>query len=94
MWMWYSYRYRMDDGLSGGDGTFTLCSFWMIMNLALSGQTAEANERFDIVCQHANDVGLLSEQIDAANGELLGNFPQGFAHLGLIRAAFALARNA
>ena len=84
------YRYRIDDGLPGSDATFTLCSYWLVMNLALSGRKTEASELFEQICGHANDVGLLSEQIDPDSGDLLGNFPQGFAHLGLIRAALHL----
>lgn len=85
-----AYRYRIDDGLPGSDATFTLCSFWVVMNLALTGNRVEAHKLFEHICSFANDVGLLSEQIDPASGELLGNFPQGFTHLGLIRAALHL----
>lgn len=84
------YRYRVDDGLAGSDATFTLCSFWLVMNLALAEKHDEAHAIFEHICSFANDVGLLSEQIDPASGELLGNFPQGFSHLGLIRAALHL----
>ncbi|WP_162275920.1 glycoside hydrolase family 15 protein [Roseimaritima ulvae] len=84
------YRYRNDDGLPGRDATFTLCGFWMVMNLALAGKEEQARRRFDRLCSFANDVGLMSEQIDADTGLSLGNFPQGFSHLGLIRAALHL----
>lgn len=84
------YRYRMDDGLAGSDATFTLCSFWLVSNLALCGDGKAAAEHFAHVCGFANDLGLLSEQIDPRSGAMLGNFPQGFAHLGLIRAALHL----
>ena len=84
------HRYRIDDGLPGSDATFTLCSFWLVMNLALTGNRAEAHRLFEHIGSFANDVGLLSEQIDPVSRELLGNFPQGFTHLGLIRAALHL----
>ena len=86
------YRYRTDDGLPGGEATFTLCSFWLVDNLALSGALDEARELFERITGYANDVGLLSEQIQPATGELLGNFPQGFTHLALIRSAINIGR--
>ena len=88
------HRYRTDetdDGVGGGEATFALCSFWMVDALALAGRLEEAHALFEKVCGHANDVGLLSEEIDGRTGELLGNFPQGFTHLGLIRSAVYLA---
>lgn len=85
------YRYSINDGLPGRDATFTLCSFWLVMNLALQRKIDEATDLFERICGHANDVGLLSEQIEPASGLLLGNFPQGFTHLGLVRAALHLA---
>ena len=88
------YRYRSSDGLSGGEGTFTLCSLWMVDALALSGQLEEAHKLFQKVLSYANDVGLLSEEINSKTGDLLGNFPQGFTHLALIRSAVDLAKAA
>ena len=60
------------------------------MNLAMAGEHDEAVQWFEHLCGFANDLGLMSEQIDASNGDLLGNFPQGYTHLGLVRAALHL----
>lgn len=86
------YRYLNDDGLPGGEATFALCSFWLVDNLALQGRVGEARELFERIAGYANDLGLLAEEIDPASGELLGNFPQGFSHLALIRSALNLSR--
>ncbi len=81
------YRYLNDDGLPGREGAFTLCTFWLVDALAGQGRISRAREVFERVVRHANDVGLLSEEIDPSSGQLLGNYPQGFTHLGLIRSA-------
>jgi GH15 family glucan-1,4-alpha-glucosidase len=88
------YRYRTAggvDGLAGAEGTFLLCTFWLAQALALAGQVDRARNVFDRAARYLNDVGLLSEEIDEATGELLGNFPQAFSHIGLINAAWAIA---
>ncbi len=85
------YRYRSDDGLGGSEGTFLLCTFWLAHAQALAGRPTEATATFEIAIAFANDLGLLSEEVDSDNGELLGNFPQAFSHIGLINAAWAIA---
>ncbi|MQA75129.1 MAG: glycoside hydrolase family 15 protein, partial [Solirubrobacterales bacterium] len=88
-------RYRNDeglnaDGLTGEEGTFVICSFWLVSCLARSGELERAEELFDRLAGCANDLGLLAEEIDTANGEQLGNFPQAFSHIGLITAAWEI----
>jgi GH15 family glucan-1,4-alpha-glucosidase len=85
------YRYLdRRDGLQGGEGTFAVSTTWMVVNLALTGRTDEAVELLDRLLECANDLGLLSEEIDAASGALLGNYPQAFSHIGMIWAAWAI----
>ncbi len=78
------------DGLSGEEGTFTICSFWLVACLAQAGEVERAQVLFDQLTGYANDLGLLAEEIDTANDEQLGNFPQAFSHIGLIVAAHEL----
>jgi len=84
------YRYEGEDGLPGGEGAFVLCSFWLVDCLALSGDVEAAEELFETVLGYANPLGLLSEEIVPETGELLGNYPQAFSHLGLINSALYL----
>jgi GH15 family glucan-1,4-alpha-glucosidase len=88
-------RYRTDegegaDGLSGEEGTFVICSFWLVSCLAKAGEVDRAEKLFDSLVAYANDLGLLAEEIDTKNDELLGNFPQAFSHIGLITAAYEI----
>ena len=80
------------DGLTGEEGTFVICSFWLVSCLALAGEIERAEGLFDQLVGYANDLGLLAEEVDTANGELLGNFPQAFSHIGLINAAWAISQ--
>jgi GH15 family glucan-1,4-alpha-glucosidase len=86
------YRYRhFDDGVGGAEGTFVMCSCWLAENLALQGRHAEARALYETILGHCSPAGLLGEMIDAESGAPLGNYPQAFSHLGLIRVARALA---
>ncbi len=86
------YRYRAQDGLDGDEGTFLLCTFWLAQALALAGRTERARDVFERAAAFANDVGLLAEEVDGATGELLGNYPQAFSHIGLVNAAWAISQ--
>lgn len=91
----FVYRYASEsdvDGLPAGEGTFLLCTFWMIDNLALSGRHQEACQRYEKLLALRNDVGLLSEEYDPKTGHLLGNFPQAFSHVALVNSAWNLLR--
>jgi GH15 family glucan-1,4-alpha-glucosidase len=85
------YRYRSHDGLEGKEGTFLLCTFWLAQALAVAGQTDRARNVFERAAAFVNDVGLLAEEADPVSGELLGNFPQAFSHIGLVNAAWAIS---
>jgi GH15 family glucan-1,4-alpha-glucosidase len=80
------------DGLAGEEGTFLMCTFWLAHALALAGRVDEAGATFERAINYTNDLGLMSEEIDATTGELLGNFPQAFSHVGLVNAAWAIAQ--
>jgi GH15 family glucan-1,4-alpha-glucosidase len=85
------YRYRAHDGLEGDEGTLLLCTFWLAQALARAGQAARARTVFERAAAFVNDVGLLAEEVDPVSGELLGNFPQAFSHIGLVNAAWAIS---
>jgi alpha,alpha-trehalase len=78
------------DGLTGEEGTFVICSFWLVSALAKAGEVERAEALFDKLVSYANDLGLLAEEIDTSADELLGNFPQAFSHIGLITAAWEI----
>jgi GH15 family glucan-1,4-alpha-glucosidase len=82
------YHHReTDDGLSGGEGAFLICSFWLVDALALLGRMDEARHRFEGLLEIRNDLGLLAEEYDPVQERMLGNFPQAFSHVGLIDSA-------
>jgi GH15 family glucan-1,4-alpha-glucosidase len=88
------YRYNVEvspDGIEGDEGTFSICSFWYVEALARAGRLEEARLAFEKMLTYANHLGLYSEEI-GRTGEALGNFPQAFTHLALIRAALVLDR--
>ena len=86
----FVYRYRHDDGLPGDEGTFLLCTFWLAQAHAMAGDIDRARQLFDHAVSVRNDVDLLAEEY--GDGELLGNFPQAFSHVGLVNAAWAIAQ--
>ena len=86
------YRYQDDDGLTGSEGAFGICSFWAAECQALSGDLDGAIATFEHLLEYANEVGLYAEEINAEDGSALGNFPQAFTHVGLINAALAIER--
>jgi alpha,alpha-trehalase len=86
------YRYRSPDGVGGDEGAFVACSFWMVQNLAMVGDFAEAERLFKNLLRRGNHLGLFAEEIDPATGEHLGNFPQALSHAAVINTAYVLER--
>ena len=83
-------RYRTeetDDGLSGKEGTFLICSFWLVSALAVVGEEARARDLMERLLRIGSPLGLFAEEFDTTTGHHLGNFPQAFSHLALIEAA-------
>jgi GH15 family glucan-1,4-alpha-glucosidase len=88
-------RYRVDqtdDGFSGEEGTFTICSFWLVSALAEIGELARARSMCEKLLSHASPLALYAEQLEPSNGRHLGNFPQAFTHLALINAVVHVIR--
>jgi GH15 family glucan-1,4-alpha-glucosidase len=86
-------RYRTDetdDGLSGKEGSFLICSFWLVSALALIGESQSARDLMERLLRVASPLGLFAEEFDAGTGRHLGNFPQAFSHLALVDAAMRL----
>lgn len=86
------YRYHSPDGVTGREGTFVICSFWMVENLAMVGEFDEAERLFRNLLRRTNHVGLLAEEIDPSTGEHLGNFPQALSHAALLDTAVILEK--
>lgn len=88
----FVYRYHSDDGLAGSEGTFTICTFWLVDNLAMQGRVDEARSLFERLLGYAGRLGLFSEEIDSHNNMALGNYPQAFTHIALINSAYNLKK--
>ena len=90
-------RYRTEsgaDGLPSGEGVFLACSFWLADAYQLQGRDADADAIVDRLLALRNDLGLLSEEYDTAAKRQVGNFPQAFSHLALVRTALSLHEQA
>ena len=88
-------RYRVeetDDGLSGEEGTFTICSFWLVSALVEIGELTRARALCEKLLSYASPLQLYAEEIDPRSGRHLGNFPQAFTHLALINAVMHVIR--
>jgi GH15 family glucan-1,4-alpha-glucosidase len=83
----FLYRYLSDDGLEGREGTFTICTFWLVDNLAMQGRVDEARSLFERLLKYAGRLKLFSEEFDSQTGMALGNYPQAFTHIALINSA-------
>ena len=86
----FVYRYKEQDEFKGKEGAFVLCSFWMIASLAIIGEVKEAEKLFKKFEKCIGENNLIPEEINPANGEYLGNYPQAFSHMGYIMSAFYL----
>jgi GH15 family glucan-1,4-alpha-glucosidase len=89
----YVLRYRTeetDDGLTGKEGSFVICSFWLVSALAIVGEMQRARDLMERLVKAASPLGLFAEEFDVETGRHLGNFPQAFSHLALVEAAARL----
>ena len=86
----FVYRYNSCDGVAGSEGTFTICTFWLVDNLAMQGRVTEARALFERLLCYAGRLGLFSEEIDTQDNVALGNYPQAFSHIALINSALNL----
>ncbi|HYA99457.1 MAG TPA: glycoside hydrolase family 15 protein [Ktedonobacteraceae bacterium] len=88
----FVYRYHADDGLPGGEGTFTICTFWLVDNLAMQGRVDEARSLFERLLSYSGQLGLFSEEVGTNGMKALGNYPQAFTHIALINSAYNLKK--
>ncbi|MEO0899403.1 MAG: glycoside hydrolase family 15 protein [Bacteroidota bacterium] len=86
------YRYKHADDFGKPETTFLICAFWYVEALADVGRVKEAVDIFENLIKYSNHLGLLSEDVKAEDGSQWGNFPQAYSHVGLVNAAFAIAR--
>lgn len=86
------YRYKHQDDFGEPETTFLICAFWYVEALACVGRIDEAITYFEKVISHSNHVGLLSEDVNASDGSMWGNFPQAYSHVGLLNAATRIAK--
>ncbi|MBC6989538.1 glycoside hydrolase family 15 protein [Hymenobacter sp. BT491] len=86
------YRYRHADDFGTPETTFLICSFWYVEALACVGRVADAIREFEKLITYTNHLGLLSEDVDARTGSQWGNFPQAYSHVGLVNAAYRIAK--
>jgi GH15 family glucan-1,4-alpha-glucosidase len=84
-------RYNFDDGFGVPTVAFVMCSFWLVQALVTVGRVKEARAWMDRICQSMTPLGLLSEDVDPRSGQMWGNFPQAYSHVGLIHAAFSVS---
>jgi GH15 family glucan-1,4-alpha-glucosidase len=82
---------KTDDGLTGGEGEFLACSFWMVSCLSLIGLNHDAKAMFERLLALRNDLGLMAEEYDSKAKRMVGNFPQALSHITLIHAAFTIS---
>ncbi|QSE96207.1 glycoside hydrolase family 15 protein [Fulvivirga lutea] len=86
------FRYKHKDDFGEPETTFLICAFWYVEALTCVGRVDEAIKTFEQLVSYSNHVGLLSEDVDAANGSQWGNFPQAYSHVGLVNAAYRISR--
>jgi GH15 family glucan-1,4-alpha-glucosidase len=87
------YRYKHQDDFGLPETTFLICAFWYVETLAAVGRVDDAIEKFESLLQYGNHLGLLSEDVHAETGSQWGNFPQTYSHVGLVNAAYRIAKN-
>ncbi len=88
----FVYRYQSDDGLPGSEGTFSICTFWLVDNLAMQGRVEEARSLFERLLSYAGQLGLFAEEIGTNGTKALGNYPQAFTHIALINSVYNLKK--
>ena len=86
------YRYKHQDDFGLPETTFLICAFWYVETLAAVGRVDDAIEKFESLLQYGNHLSLLSEDVHAESGSQWGNFPQTYSHVGLVNAAYRIAK--